>query len=86
MLSVLSWMEHGTLILTSTWSNFGIRSLSSLGFLLRLFCTPSMVMASAHQLEHPDHRHVRGPSRHQLADAPLSTAASRTAPPTDVPQ
>lgn len=71
MLSVLSWMEHGTLTPTSTWSSFGTRSLSSLDFLLRLFCILSMAMASAQQLEHPDHRHVHGPSRRQLVDAPL---------------
>merc|ERR1719446_880220 len=86
MLSVLFWMEHGTLIPTSTWSSFGIQSLSSLDFLLRLFCILSTAMASAHQLEHPDHHHVKGPLWRQLVDAPLSTAVSRTAPPADVPQ
>lgn len=86
MPSALFWMEQGTLILTSTWSNFGIRSSSSLDFQPRLSCILLMAMANAHQLEHPGHHLVRGLLWRRLVDAPLSTAVSRTAPAIAAPQ
>jgi len=86
MLSVSFWMGQGTSTPISTWLTCGTRSSSSPDSLPQLFCILSMAMASAHQLERQFKHHVKGVPRHQQVDGPLSTAVSRTAPPTAVPQ